>query len=110
VDGLLYVGDPGNNRIQVLSDELVPVEIIQAKSKPLNEPKYLALDKQGHLFIADQHNNLLRIFDRERNEIHAITKADNQTLNKIEGVEYIDGKLWIADTYNNRIVLFNWSP
>ena len=109
-DGLLYVSDPGNNRIQILSDALVPIEIIQPKSKPLNEPKYLALDKQGHVFIADQHNNLLRIFDHQRNEIHAISKANHKTLNNIEGVEYVDGKLWIADTYNNRIVLFHWTP
>lgn len=109
-DGLLYIADPGNNRIQVLSNSLEYIETIQPKTKPLNEPKYIALDGRGNLFIADQYNSQLRIFNAQNNEIHTISKANGTTLNKIEGVEYQNGKLWISDTYNNRIVLFNWNP
>ena len=108
-DGLLYVGDPGNRRIQVLTDSLTYHATIEDRQRPFAEPKYLALDGDW-LFVADQQNNTLRIFDARRKEVASISNAGNKPLNYIEGVEVRNGMLWIADTYNDRIVLFRWSP
>lgn len=107
-DGWLYVGDPGNNRIQLLTDTLHFRGAIEDNRKPFDEPKYLALDRNNWLYVADQHNNMLRIYNAERQEIATIKTAGELALNYIEGVEVVDGRIWIADTYNNRIVLFNW--
>lgn len=108
-DGYLYIGDPGNSRIQVLSEALTFHSIISHPEKPYKEPKYLALDKENLLYIADQQNNLLRIYSVDRKQIDSIAKAGDKSLNYIEGVEVVGSKLWISDTYNDRIVLFNWS-
>jgi len=108
-DGLLYVGDPGNRRIQVLTDSLSYHATIEDRKQPFAEPKYLALDGDW-LFVADQQNNMLRVFDKQRKETFSINEAGGKALNYIEGVEVRDGKIWISDTYNDRIVLFRWSP
>ena len=109
-DGLLYIGDPGNSRIQILTESLLYNNTLQLSIKPFDEPKYLALDQDNKLFVADQHNNMLRIFDVNRREVAAITNAGGKSLNYIEGVEAHNGAIWISDTYNNRIVLFRWEP
>lgn len=107
-DGLLYIGDPGNQRIQVLTEFLTFSSTIEHRKQAFDEPKYLALDKNNWLFVADQHNNKLRIFDIRRREVETITQAGGKPLNYIEGVEVHDGMIWISDTYNDRIVLFHW--
>ena len=104
----LYIGDPGNNRIQILNDDLTLNKIFSAPGKSLNEPKYLGLDNTGTLYVADQHNNLLRVFDKNGNETHRAGKAGNMSLNKIEGVEIFKDRVWVSDTYNDRIVLYKW--
>ena len=109
-DGLLYVGDPGNRRVQVLTDLLTFNATIEDRKQPFDEPKYLALDKNNWLYIADQHNNMLRIFNNRQKQVGTIAQAGDKRLNYIEGVEVYDGRIWISDTYNNRIVLFHWLP
>ena len=109
-DGLLYISDPGNRRVQILTESLVYQDALLPRNIPFDEPKYLALDQYNRLYVADQQNNMLRIFDDTRSEIATITKAGNKKLNYIEGVEVHKGMIWISDTYNNRIVLFRWEP
>lgn len=107
-DGFIYVGDPGNGRIQVLTDSLNYYSTVHDKDKPYREPKYLALDEGNYLYIADQQNSVLRIYNDARVQVESITMAGKRTLNYIEGVEVVGQKIWISDTYNNRIVLFKW--
>lgn len=107
-DGNLYIGDPGNSRIQVLDQNLAFHAFIISNNEPYKEPKYLALDKQNLLYIADQQNNMLRIYSADRKQIDSIAEAGGKSLNYIEGVEVVGAKLWISDTYNDRIVLFKW--
>jgi len=106
--GKLFIGDPGNNRIQVLDEELNFVKIIQAAGKSFNEPKYLGLDKLGRLYIADQHNDALRVFDETGKESHRVNRAGDKSFDRIEGVEINEKRVWVSDTYNDRIVLFHW--
>ena len=108
-DGLLYVGDPGNRRVQVLAQSLTYQTTVHSNNKTFREPKYLALDKDNYLYIADQQNNLLRIYNAERKQIEEIAVAGKRPLNYIEGVEVVGQKIWISDTYNDRIVLFKRS-
>ena len=107
-DGLIYVSDPGNRRIQVLTDSLTYRATIEERKQPFDEPKYLALDNDW-LFVADQQNNKLRVFNEQRKEVTTINRAGDKQLNNIEGVEVQGERIWIADTYNDRIVLFHWA-
>jgi YVTN family beta-propeller protein len=109
-EGLLYVADPGNNRLQVLDDELRAVDMLEGHGYMFHEPKYLAFDERGWLYVADEHNHQVKIFDRERRRLVTIGSgrrgAGEGELNQPEGVTARDGRVWIADTYNNRILLF----
>jgi len=107
-DGLLYIGDPGNRRVQVLTESLDYHSRITNRNLPFREPKYLALDNENQLYVADQGNNQLRIFNSARAQLESIRIAGSLRLNHIEGVEVSGGKIWISDTYNDRVVLFVW--
>ncbi|WP_455211777.1 NHL repeat-containing protein [Kaarinaea lacus] len=111
----LYVSDPGNNRIKILSLDLQNLQILSGPTYSFDEPKYLALDEQGRLFVADQYNNRIQIFAAypKHNELVASISTytiDNRvyTLNKPEGVEAHGAHIWVSDTYNNRILLYKW--
>jgi DNA-binding beta-propeller fold protein YncE len=112
----LYVTDPGNNRIKILSLDLQNQRILGGSAYDFNEPKYLALDEQGRLYIADQYNDRIQIFaayPKHNVLIASITsyafKERTYYLDKPEGVEVRGDHIWIADTYNDRILLYKWS-
>jgi YVTN family beta-propeller protein len=109
-DGRLYVADPGNNRLQVLDDELRTVDVLEGQGYSFHEPKYLAFDERGWLYVADEYNHQVKIFDRERQRVVTIGSgrrgAGEGELNQPEGVTARDRRVWVADTYNNRILLF----
>jgi len=106
-DGLVYVADPGNNRIQVLDRGL---RFVRAISGGFREPKYLALGESGWLYVADQDNHQVKVFDAQGRRMATIGGGQpgrlRHQLNRPEGVEVRGEQLWIADTYNNRIVHF----
>lgn len=107
-DGRIYVADPGNNRIQILSPELAVAGQIVGEGLPFNRPKYFGFDERGRLYVADQHNNMVRVLDSSFRQIAAITQGGGKKLDRIEGVYVRGDSVWIADTYNNRVVLFQW--
>ena len=110
--GQLYVGDPGNNRIQILSPRLDVVGTFRGDGADFHEPKYIAVDEGDWLYVADQFNHQVKIFNRARKSIATIGtgKAGRGIgqLNGPEGVEARIGHIWIADTHNDRIVLYKW--
>jgi DNA-binding beta-propeller fold protein YncE len=112
----LYVTDPGNNRIKILSLDLRNQQILGGAPYDFKEPKYLALDEQGRLYVADQYNNRIQIFAAypEHDKLLAsitVYPFNGRTymLNKPEGVEVRGDNIWISDTYNNRILLYRWA-
>ena len=111
-DGIVYVADPGNNRIQLLNRMLQVVDALEDGPFDFNEPKYLALDEKGWLYVADQYNNRIKIFDETRKPVASIgsegNSADRPALNRPEGVEARQGNIWVADTYNNRVIHYRW--
>lgn len=116
-DATIYVADPGNNRIQLLvsyvyhfDTSLRPLGVLQ---QDFREPKYLALDEKGWLYVADQLNHQVKIFDREHRLVTTIGNGKSgrgrDQFNGLEGITARGGHVWIADTYNNRIVLYKWA-
>ncbi len=109
-DQIIYVADPGNNRIQFFDAELRSLGMLQ---QDFREPKYIGFDEKGWLYVADQMNHQVKIFDRERRLVTTIGTGKagrgNDQFNGLEGVVARDGHVWIADTYNNRIVLYRWA-
>ena len=110
VRGLLHIVDPGNKRIVVVDRDLMPVRVLAGSPFDFNEPKYLAFDEAGRLYVADEHNHQVKIFDRDYRLLWTIgtgrSGKDPGMLRKPEGVAARGGRVWIADTYNDRIVLY----
>ena len=75
-----------------------------------DEPKYLAFDGRGWLYVADEDNNQIKIFDENREPLAVIGSGRRgkgaDRLNKPEGVEAVGDRVWVSDTYNHRILLY----
>jgi YVTN family beta-propeller protein len=111
---LVYVADPGRDRIQVFSTELNFVRALEAPRYLFRQPKYLATNERGWLLVADEDNHQIKIFD-ERYDLVGVIGDETQgrgpeRLRKPEGVTIRGDMVWVSDTYNNRIVRFRLVP
>ena len=70
----------------------------------LNGPKHLAVDSTGAVYIADDNNHLVRCFDPKTGSITTVLGAGEFKLNRPHGVQVHDGWLYVADSWNHRIV------
>ena len=109
--GRIIVADPGNNRLQVLSSELeYQFSIGGEVPYDFNDPKYFALDGEGRLYVGDQFNHRVLVFDRDHKLLGQMgTGSAGEALNELNGLEgvVVRGKdVWIADTYNHRVVRY----
>ncbi len=107
-DGKVYVGDPGNNRIQVLRRDLSVEKQIVGDGRPFSRPKYLCVDEELRLYVADQDNSAVRVLDSQGHQIAEVSEAAGKKLDRPEGVLARGKQVWVADTYNDRIILFEW--
>jgi len=111
---LVYVSDPGRDRIQVFDAELNFIRALEAPRYLFRQPKYLATNEQGWLLVADEDNHQVKIFDQRYDLICVIGDGTQgigpHRLRKPEGVTSRDDIVWVSDTYNNRIVRFRLTP
>jgi tripartite motif-containing protein 71 len=109
-DGRLLVADSGNHRVVVFNSNLKLAKILVGPPYDFNEPKYLAEGDDGLIYIADEKNNRIVVLDKALSPIGAIgsgAKGDAPgQLNWPEGVVVKGKDIWVADTYNNRILRF----
>ncbi len=77
----------------------------------LNGPKHLALDPGGNLVISDDNNQTIRLYKPKAKTLHLLYgtpgKKGNKPsqLNRPHGARYSpDGALWIADSFNHRLI------
>lgn len=112
-DGRVVVTDPGNNRLQVLTQDLTYVSEIGGPAYAFNEPKYFTSDGRGRLYIADEYNNRIVMLDREYRRFGGIATGGRnegpRILHHPEGAEISGDRLWISDTGNGRILLYRLS-
>ena len=89
----------------------------------MNGPKYVAMDNEGNVLICDTENHCVRRFVPKSGLIELIagvpTKAGNTlgatweetSLRRPHGVRAgAEGRLYIADTYNNRVLSGVYQP
>ena len=127
-DGALYVADALNYRIRRIDLALDNIETIagtgtqgfagdggpalQAQLGPVND---LEFGPDGRLYLADTENNCIRAVNLETGLIEMVwdgsgeggsLKGDARLLNRPFGIAFdAAGRLYIADTYNGRIIL-----
>lgn len=128
-DGTLYVLLRGGNSLVEVKDGKVRTVVNASwkkgyggdggdgKEALMNGPKYVAMDKDGTVLICDTENHCVRRYFPKTGKIELVAgtpgKASDQTgsnflktgLRRPHGVRIgPDGKLYIADTYNNRVL------
>ena len=109
-DGRVVVADPGNDRLQILDTDLGFLGAVGRPEFRFDEPKYFTIDARGWIYLADEYNDRIVILDRDYRLQGILAASQSGTgsgaLDHPEGAEVAGERLWIADTGNNRIVLF----
>ena len=109
-DSRVVITDPGNDRLQVLDGDLSFVRTVGGPQFRFNEPKYFTIDARGWIYLADEYNDRIVILDRDYRPQGVLgaspSGAERGELDHPEGAEVAGERLWIADTGNNRIVLY----
>lgn len=108
--GMVYLVDSGNNRVVILDRNLTVRRSLVGAPYNFNDPKYLFVAGDGALYVADQHNHRIKIFSPGFMPVGLIGggKAGSGAgqFDRPEGVLADGDRVWVADTYNDRIVLF----
>ena len=80
-----------------------------ALKSTFNGPKHLCFDKKGNIVIADDKNQLIRLYNPKTKSVSTILggKAMPRTvLNRPHGVALApDGGIWVCDGGNNRLLI-----
>jgi len=123
-----YIAMAGSHQIWVLNMELLTVEAYAGtgqearidgvrKKAAFAQPSGITSDPKGRfLFVADSEVSSFRMIDLERNGYVSTLAGgdlfefgdedgagDKARFQHPLGIEYIDGKLYVADTYNHKI-------
>lgn len=69
----------------------------------LNGPKHLCIDDQDRVVIADAENHLIRLYDPEKGTLSTLLGREIK-LSRPHGVSVHDGWLYIADSWNDRVL------
>ena len=118
-DGSVYVSDTWNHRVQKFTATGEPVTSWGQYGQPFPDdpasqssfwgPRGIAVDSQGHVFVADTGNKRIAVFDEEGNFLTQFGTAglDPGQFDEPVGVAVSsDGTVYVTDTWNQRIQSF----
>jgi predicted membrane-bound mannosyltransferase len=118
-DGSVYVTDTWNHRVQKFTEDGRPIKMWGRFGQPVPEdpaskdyfwgPRGIAVDSQGHIFVADTGNKRIVVFDENGNYLTEFGSGgfDPGQFDEPVGVAVgIDGTVYVADTWNQRIQSF----
>lgn len=128
-DGTLYVLLRGGNSLAAVKDGKARIVVNRSGTKgysgdggpaleaSLNGPKYVAMDPRGRVLIADAENHCIRRYDPASGKIEIIAGKPPVASNEIgdslldtglrrpHGVRIgPDGRIYVCDTYNHRVL------
>ncbi len=127
-DGTVYALLRGGHALVAIKDGKVTV-VVNKAGKPgpatdgpaaearMNGPKYVTMDAKGDVLILDTENHCLRLFDPTKQTIRTIVGNGKKgaavgaewagtQLNRPHGARIgPDGRLYVTDTENNRILI-----
>jgi RHS repeat-associated protein len=110
--GEAFVGE-GPDRVQEFTAEGAYIGQFGKEgtgSGQLNEPKGIAIDAKGNVWVADTRNNRIQEFKPTGELVRAFGKegTGNGQFNKPAGLAVDpEGQVWVADTANNRLQRFS---
>ena len=113
-EGNVYVVDSLNFRVQVLSNDLVPLRafgVVGSGPGTFAKPKGVAVDSEGHVYVVDSMFDNVQIFDGEGQLLLTICRSGSglgqlflPTAIAIDGRD----RVFVADTGNGRIQVFQY--
>ena len=122
-DGSVYVSDTWNHRIQKFTADGHPILMWGQYGQPTPDipesksffwgPRGIAVDSQGHVFVADTGNKRIVVFDAEGNYITEFGSGgfDPGQFDEPVGVTVAnDGTVFVTDTWNQRVQSFLPNP
>ncbi|MEM6981230.1 MAG: hypothetical protein AAF539_16350, partial [Planctomycetota bacterium] len=113
--GNLYLAERGGHALRLIEDGRI--RTVAGTGEPgrndgppsqarFRGPKHLETDPQGRVYIADDMNDLIRVFDPVTATVSTLDTSPYE-LNRPHGVTWHDGELYIADSFNHRIIKVN---
>lgn len=113
--GRLLVTDALNGRVQIFSDRgayLKGFGELGNASGNFAKPKGIAVDSEGHLHICDALFDTVQIFDEDGRFLlsYANRGGGKGELWMPSGLFIRGDLIYVADTYNNRIQIFQYLP
>ncbi len=119
-DGTLYVADGLNYRVQAIStrgetlwtygEPLPPDEAIRFsdESRKFGLPASITLDENGRLYVVDGVNSEIAVLNTDGEFIEKIGDVghDDGLFYFPDGIDYHDGRIAVADKYNDRVQVF----
>ena len=115
-NGIVYVCDALNHRIQQFDADYRPVRQIGSKGDLpgyFSQPKAVACDSQNHLYVVDAHFEAVQIFDSEgRLLLNFGEEGHSPGQFWLPTGILIDARdrIWVADDYNRRVQVFQYLP
>ena len=110
-EGMVYVADTGNHRIQVFDQEGKTIRTFGSKGsnpRELNSPSGLAA-RYGHLYIADTGNSRVQVLSTDGIFIREIqVKSDDNEMKEPVAIA-VDGqnRIYVLDSESNRVSVFD---
>jgi sugar lactone lactonase YvrE len=118
-NGLVYVADTSNNRVQIFNSNYNYVATIGNgfagnSNNQFTNPMDVAVDASGIIYVADSYNHRIQIFDAYHNYIGTLGTgvmgvANDQFSLPLGLAIGPNGNLYVADTQNHRIQIFDLS-
>ncbi|QDS94391.1 NHL repeat protein [Roseimaritima multifibrata] len=112
--GNLYIVERNGNALRVVRPSGV-IETVAGTGKPgdtdgpalkaqLKEPKYLAIDPDGNVFIADDMNHTIRKYDPLAKTLTTVLGKGDYKLKRPHGVTVRGDWLYVVDSYHHRVL------
>lgn len=132
-DGTLYVADSLNYRVQAISPKGEPlwqygkplppdagVNTMRDTGQVFGLPANIALDEQGYLYVVDGLNSEVVVLTTDGELVERIGDVghDDGKFYYPDGIAYANGRIVVADKYNDRVEVFSvprpgaaaWTP
>lgn len=103
----IHVADPGNGRIQILDLDLRPRGVVGGETIAVTAPSDLAVGPAGQLAIPDPDLDRVVVIRGERVSFLGEYGEAPGFLSRPEGVAFLGERLFVADTENHRIQVFD---
>lgn len=109
-DGNIWLSDSGNNRMLLLSEDLVILRELSGEPYNFSGVRYQDVLSNGTIIAADKNNHTIKIIGPDGALLHVLGTGEAGIGPNIfrtpEGVEYNANTIWLSDSGNNRVVKY----